>query len=159
MTEKERLNVTVDPDIKRELQARDDINVSGLANSLFKQYLKGETKDKAADQIRANRLREDAQELVEEAESLKRQAQQIEERHEQERQEREETWKTAVNTITPPDVKLNSYDMDNWRPDPDEQAVSLWADKIGITEAEFCERYPDKRERYAEQEPRDKTYQ
>lgn len=54
---KERINVTIDAELKQILQARDDINVSGAANAFFWELVTGESTDTAALKAQAERLR------------------------------------------------------------------------------------------------------
>lgn len=61
------------------------------------------------------------------------------------RQDRE-TWKRAVQNISPP--SLRSIDTEDWAPAPDSNAVERYADELGITPEEFVKQYPDKRVEY-----------
>jgi len=77
---KERLNVTVDPDVKQQLQRRSDINVSGAVNEFLKRRLSGEHKDDA-------QLRIEIQRHEDTAESFREQARKEEQKAEEKRQE------------------------------------------------------------------------
>jgi len=149
MGTKTQLTVTVDESVKGQLDARDDINNSGLVNDLLKQYLAGESKDNAADKMRAERLKQEAKELQTEASGKRKQADAILDSIKEEQQQREAEWERAVDSLTPKlKAELNSVDRDYHNPDPDDQAVQMFAERIGITPVEFCERFHDKRARY-----------
>jgi len=143
---KKRLNVTVDESVHEEITSRDDVNVSGLVNNFLKRYLRGEEQDHAAEKLRAERLEREAEEKMEEAQSLKQQAESIRAQFEEKKQKQEKVWGKAVNTLG------KSYNTRHgWsEPDPSDRKVQFWADKIGITAQEFSERFPDKAERYYE---------
>jgi len=144
---KKRMNVTVDEPIYEELQARDDINVSGLVNSFLKRYLRGEATDNAAEKLRAERLEREAQEKMEEAQSLKNQAQSIRQQFEQQREEEEKKWKEAVNVLggePGPLADTNEPSEYDYQISPDENGVEYWADELDMPVQEFCERFPDK---------------
>lgn len=143
---KKRVNVSIDESVHRQLKARDDINTSGLVNDFLKRYLRGEETSNAAEKLRAERLESEAREMMDEAQSLKNQANEIRNQFEEQRKEKEETWQQAVTALSPTN-QLKSRRQE-YRPDPDEKAVGYWAEQVGISKTEFCERFPDKMERY-----------
>ena len=68
---KERLNVTVDPEVKTQVQSRSDINVSGAVNDYLKRRLAGEDKDDAMLQVEIERHEEQARTYEERAQQLR----------------------------------------------------------------------------------------
>jgi len=71
---KERINVTVDPEVKREIEQRADFNVSGAVNDYLKRRLAGERKDDAQLRIEIERHEDAAESLRKEAEAEERKA-------------------------------------------------------------------------------------
>jgi len=146
---KVRLSVSVDESVKQQLDARSDINTSGLVNDLLKSYLATGEKDATARQMKAERLRQEAQELKAEHQAKMRQAETIEQEIQEEQEAKAERWQEAVNAIAPKlEVELSSVDAQFHDPEPTDPAVQHHAERLDITTREFCERFHDKRVRY-----------
>lgn len=154
---KERINVSIDQSVKRQLDAREDINVSGLVNSFLRRYLRGETQDKATDRIKAERLREEAKEKRNKAQSLEQQAKSIMEEHKKKKREKEETWKKVVDVLTD-DEGLNSV-AGQYQMTQNEEALEYWAGELNITKQELVDKMPEKYEQYKDANPGGRGFQ
>ncbi len=60
---KKRTSVTVDEDVLEQLQAREDINVSGLVNRMLRDYVQGDESERAVLEARVERLEDDVADL------------------------------------------------------------------------------------------------
>lgn len=133
---KERISATVDPDVKRELEIREDVNVSGAINDFLKRLLRGEAEDAAAMRIEVERKREKAADLREQAESLIREADYMEQELEAKQAERQQTIAEAVDEISVCELRS--------QPEPvietAEARVATLADETGLSTEELKER-------------------
>lgn len=128
---KERINVTVDPSVKRTLQARDDVNVSGLVNQFLDRYLGGKDETVAAKLTRIERLRDQAEELRREAKSKEQQADILEQELEDQRRERNEQLRRAASNIETGDP-LKSTPSDEPIIQTPEGRIEAMADEYGV---------------------------
>lgn len=117
---KERMNITVDESVYREIQAREDFNASGAANEYFKRRLAGDDKTDAELRIEVSRHEEKAESLREQAEleeqKAERKRRKLRKRKEERREElaeileqievRELNSSTVVET---PESKIQTY--------------------------------------------------
>jgi len=102
---KERINVTVDPDIKRQIKKRDDINVSGAVNDYLKRRLMGEVKDDAVLEIEIENHEEQAKKLHEKAERHERRAQEKRRQLRERKEERAKKLKEVASEIRISEMK------------------------------------------------------
>lgn len=133
---KERINVTVDPSVKRTLQARDDVNVSGLVNQFLGRYLGGKDETVAAKLTRIERLRDEAEDLRREARSKEQQADIIEEELEDERKQREQSLRQAAARIETADP-LRSMPQDEPVVKTADETLESMADQHGVDVSEL----------------------
>jgi len=74
---KVRISISIDESIKKELDARENINNSGLINDLLKQYFRDDARHTGVNEMQTERLREQAEQLQTEAEAKRRQAEAV----------------------------------------------------------------------------------
>lgn len=134
MSEKERISATVDEDVLDQLQARQDMNVSGLVNKLLRQYLMNGGTDETAKRVRINRLRDEADELEEEAGELRAQAQAIEDHIKEHQQQQQQQIAEAVEKL------------EGVPPDPDNPSIKNVAAEVGMEPEEFAVVVEERRE-------------
>lgn len=121
---KERLNVTVDPDVKRQVQARNDINVSGAVNEYLKLRLMGETEDDAMLQIQIERHEEQAEKHEQEAQKHRQKAETKRRKLRDRKEERRTKLKEAINQLNVEELKSAGPYVKT----PDEKVESLAQD-------------------------------
>jgi alkanesulfonate monooxygenase SsuD/methylene tetrahydromethanopterin reductase-like flavin-dependent oxidoreductase (luciferase family) len=96
---KERINVTVDPDVCRQLKERDDINVSGAVNQYLKRRLAGEDKDDAMLKIEIERHEEQAEKYEERAQQERQKAETKRRKLRDRKEKRREELQTAIQKL------------------------------------------------------------
>jgi predicted nucleic acid-binding Zn-ribbon protein len=130
---KERLNVTVDPDVKRDAQARSDLNVSGAVNEFLRRRLRGEEKDVAVQRMEIERLREEADDKEEEANQLRSKADRLERELEERLREKRKAIEEAIEEISVRELRS----MDTPIIDTDQEKVEALADAAGVEPGEL----------------------
>jgi len=88
---KRRKQITIDEWVYEELKRRDDVNASGAANEFFKRYLTGDDTDRAAKELRVQRLQEEEEKFQDKAQKKRAEWQQLQnelERDDEQRQEK-----------------------------------------------------------------------
>lgn len=128
---KKRTSVSVDEDVYRYLQ-RDDVNASGLVNQLVRNYMIGPDDGLMMLRLREEQLRSEREELQDRLENRSQELQRIEERIGAVTADREEILNDAEDTFTPSML------------DPENPAVEIWADRLGVTPEEFIERMEER---------------
>lgn len=126
MSDKRRRSVTIDDDVDREVDARSDLNFSALVNDLLGQYFATGGDEKTAELLRAERLREEAGQLRDEADVKERQAKAIEDTVRERQKERQGEVEEAVDRLQ------------NVPAQPDNPAVEAVADDVGMDPAELA---------------------
>jgi Skp family chaperone for outer membrane proteins len=106
---KERLNVTVDPDVKRQVQERNDINVSGAVNEYLKRRLMGEQKGDAVLKIEIERHEEQAKKLEEEAERHRQKAETKRQKLRDRKEERREELQAAIQKLEVAELSSGAF--------------------------------------------------
>ena len=123
---KERINVTVDPDVKRQVKERNDINVSGAVNDYLKRRLMGEDKDDAVLKIEIERHEDQAEKLEEEAQRHRQKAETKRRKLRDRKEQRREKLQRAIDSLKVKELASTTY-VDT----PDERVEKL-AKGVGI---------------------------
>ena len=128
---KERLNVTVDPEVKTQVQSRGDINVSGAVNDYLKRRLAGEDKDDAMLQVEIERHEEQARTYEERAQQQRQKAETKRRKLRERKEKRRDELQAAIN-------KLNVEELSTWTfvTTPDERIEQL-AEEVQVAPDEL----------------------
>lgn len=129
---KERMNVTVDPEVKRGVKAREDINVSGAVNEYLKRRLAGKDESDAMLELKIQRHEDQAEDHEEEARKHRQKAEMLRQKLKERKEKRRTKLKEAIE-------QLRVEEMQSAGPyvkTPDEKVESL-ADGVGVDPAEL----------------------
>jgi len=124
---KERMNVTVDPDVKRGVKARDDINVSGAVNEYLKRRLEGKDESDAMLELKIQRHEDQAEEHEEQARKHRQKAEMCRQKLKERKEQRRTELKEAIEQLSVEELKSTGAYVKT----PDEQVQSL-AEGVGV---------------------------
>lgn len=133
-----RLSVTVDDEVKDEIETRPNLNVSGLVNELLSEYLFGQDQT-----TEATVLEHEAEKLKDELDDLAETRSEKQERLEELQQKKQELEEQGR-----PDDLVRSFEiiLDNYRRNPgsvtaDNPAVQNQAGENGMTAEQFLDEF------------------
>lgn len=129
---KERMNVTVDPDVKRGVKARDDINVSGAVNEYLKRRLMGKDESDAMLELKIQRHEDQAADHEEEARKHRQEAEMLRQKLKERKEQRRTKLKEAINQLNVEELKSAGPYVKT----PDEEVESL-AQDVDVDPAEL----------------------
>jgi len=129
---KERLTVSLDPELVNQLQEKTD-NQSGTVNRLLREYFKSGGSGPMALEVRIRDLEQRIEEALNERDRVNRRIERL--RNEKERVEREIEGRQEKER-----EKLEEAKEYVRGKQPDNPAVQNWAEKLGMTPAELIHR-------------------
>ena len=129
---KERMNVTVDPDVKRGVKARDDINVSGAVNEYLKRRLMGKDESDAMLELKIQRHEDQATDHEEEARKHRQEAELLRQKLKERKEQRRSKLKEAIDQLSVEELKSAGPYVKT----PDEEVESL-AQDVNVDPAEL----------------------
>lgn len=129
---KERMNVTVDPDVKRGVKARDDINVSGAVNEYLKRRLMGKDESDAMLELKIQRHEDQATDHEEEARKHRQEAEMLRQKLKERKEQRRTKLKEAIDQLSVEELKSAGPYVKT----PDEEVEAL-AQDVDVDPAEL----------------------
>ena len=129
---KERMNVTVDPDVKRGVKARDDINVSGAVNEYLKRRLMGKDESDAMLELKIQRHEDQATDHEEEARKHRQEAEMLRQKLKERKEQRRTKLKDTIDQLSVEELKSAGPYVKT----PDEEVEAL-AQDVDVDPAEL----------------------
>lgn len=129
---KERMNVTVDPEVKKGLKARGDINVSGAVNEYLKRRLAGKDESDAMLELKIQRHEDQAEDHEEEARKHRQKAEVLRQKLKERKEQRRTELKEAIEQLRVEELQSAGAYVKT----EDEKVESL-AEGVGVDPAEL----------------------
>jgi hypothetical protein len=129
---KERMNVTVDPEVKKGVKARGDINVSGAVNEYLKRRLAGKDESDAMLELKIQRHEDQAEDHEEEARKHRQKAEVLRQKLKERKEQRRTELKEAIEQLRVEELQSAGAYVKT----EDEKVESL-AEGVGVDPAEL----------------------
>jgi len=150
MSKRVSTSVTLRKDHKDWLD-KNGYNRSELINQLLDEFRSGESgMDAAIAEYRKRQIDAEIESLEKQLEIKEDERQDVTDNITTKDEKREQHWKDAVDNIQPPQSihQLKGVNPAQWKPPVDNKKVRIYADRLGITNEEFIEQFPEKRREY-----------